>query len=894
MNKLSTSIIAVLVFVALSQLSGANPSARAAQAAPPGQGETRRAIVGAYDSAYLNGVVFIANERNIFGLRFLTYRAGDAVEEVPQSYDLGDCAPDGSYARLIWRSRFDNKAPFILRWSRVSDNAVVGQLSAPADIRVAIETYRPWSDLRAEPGRTAFSAQDDNRTIFGEEVNNLKDRPPLRNFLLQTDRVGSGAAEYSDPQTMRAILLKEGYAKQPESGQSVARFSVLSFDPIRGAPSLPPDASTYSIGFVAMLGDDFGAMQVESNNLLQKLATGILDQEEKKYESSRVASSGALGPSFTVLSRALNWSRIYLPEKRLDYTALNQLNGRDGRDPRNAPLSWDTFFNAVVSSLVNDASAEAVIRLLLDGLTPDGRAPLRRYLRTSQPDEAAATAGRSMPPIGALCVWKVYIVTRDLEFLAWAYQRLRQWNDWRLADRGDGQAWRDGNGDGLLECGFDAELELGQLGARAISNETKQRMAFSESGLDDRPQWLGGARASNPPGAQPSSPNDRAIEELIERLVDRGDEAMYNDKTHTLEYTTVGLNALYALDTEILMIMASELGLQAEVDKWRTRYEQIKKNVNEKLWSEEDGLYLNRHWDGRFSRRLSPENFYPLAAGLVDPERAKRMIATLLDPKKFWGEYPLPAISRDDPAFAPGGPGQGAVWAPMNYLVYLGLKRYGYHTEAAELARKSFAIARSLGAQASQPAGFGPSAPAGTLQAGTPALPGKSGRYGYDDQFSSFDGSPVGEKPGAEGDGQRTYFFGLMIWPAVEEAINADPWAGLSFGSVAATEESRLERLDISGAKLDVITGPERTVIRRNGAIEVECETPVRLRAYQGNDRAIGFVIEAKDRAHIKVPALKGRKITVSVDDQVLGSVSPGVEATFKVSVGSHKVMIFK
>src|SRR5215475_5920368 len=510
MNKLSTGIIAVLSLIALSQRHGAGPPETPIQEPP------RPAIVGAYDSAHLNGVVFIANERNIFGLRFLTYRAGDAVEEVPQSYDLGDCAPDGSYARLIWRSRFDNKAPFILRWSRVSDNAVVGQLSAPADIRVAIETYRPWSDLRAEPGRTAFSAQDDNRTIFGEEVNNQKDRPPLRNFLLQTDRIGSGAAEYSDPQAMRAILLKEGYAKQPESGQSVARFSVLSFDPIRGAPSLPPDASTYSIGFVAMLGDDFGAMQAESNNLLQKLATGILDQEERKYESSRAASGGALGPSFTILSRALNWSRVYLPEKRLDYIALTR---RDDRDLGAAPLSWDTFFNAVVSSLVNGASAESAIRLLLDGLTPDGRAPLRRYLRNPQRDEAMVTAGRSMPPIGALCVWKIYIVTRDLEFLAWAYPRLRQWNDWRFADRGDGQPWRDGNGDGLLEWGFDADLEVGELGARAMSNETKRRMAFSESGFEDRPQGSGGAPASNQSGAQPNSPNDRAIEELIERLV---------------------------------------------------------------------------------------------------------------------------------------------------------------------------------------------------------------------------------------------------------------------------------------------------------------------------------------------------------------------------------------
>src|SRR5262245_23887712 len=629
MNKLSTGIIAVLSLIAISQRHGAVPAERTAQE------PQRRAIVGAYDSAHINGIVFIANERNIFGLRFLTFRAGDAIEDAPQSYELGDCAPDGSFARLIWRSRLDDKTPFILRWSRVGDNAVVGQLSAPSDIRVAIEAYRPWSDLRVDIGRTSFFAQDDNRTIFGEEVDSQRARPPLRNFLLQTDRVGSGSAEYGDPQAMRAALLREGYAAQPESKQTVARFSVLSFDSVRATPTPPLAASIYSIGFVAMVGDDFGAMQGESNNLLQKLAAGILDQEEKKYESSRVASGGGLGPSLTTLSRVLNWSRIYLPEKQLQYIALSR---RNDRDPRNAPLSWDTFFNAVVSSLVNSASGSPAMRLLLDGLTPDGRAPLRRYLRNPSHDEAIVTAGRSMPPIGALCVWKVYLLTRDLEFLAWAYPRLRQWNDWRLADRGDGQAWRDGDGDGLLEWGFDAELELGQLGARAMSNETKQRLAFSESGLEDRPQWLKGSIAPNQSDAQPSPSVERPS-------VGREDEVRYNDKTHTLEYSTVGLNALYALDTEILMIMAGELGLQAEVDKWRTRYDQIKKNVNEKMWSEEDGLYLNRHWDGRFSRRLSPENFYPLAAGLADGERAKRMMATLLDSKKFWGEYPLPTIS---------------------------------------------------------------------------------------------------------------------------------------------------------------------------------------------------------------------------------------------------------
>jgi hypothetical protein len=583
--------------------------------------------------------------------------------------------------------------------------------------------------------------------------------------------------------------------------------------------------------------------------LTQKPIAETLDRAEKDYESARARSGGALGDSFTLLSRAASWSRSWLPEKQIEHIAINRPSSRDSRNP---VLSWDTFFTATMASMVDGASASQTMKLLVGGQTADGRAPLRRYLQNPPRDEAAVTAGRSMPPIGALCAWKVYLATHDLELLAWVFPRLRQWNDWWFTNRGDGQAWRDGNGDGLLEWGFDAELEQGQIGARTLSHAAKQKLAFSESGLEDRPQWLDSQSAIADP-TNPTQPQP-------------GDEAKYNDQTRTLEYSTVGLNALYALDTEILMMMARELGLPLEFDKLQLRYEQIRKLVNEKLWSEEDGLYLNRHWDGRFSRRLSPENFYPLVAGLADEERAKRMMATLLDPKKFWGDQLLPSISRDDQAFSEKSAGRGAVWAPMNYLVYLGLKRYGFHNEAAELARKSVSIARA-------------------------ALE-KSGKF-YD-QYSSVDGRPIGAKTDEEGDAHKTWFFGLMIWPAVEELISADLWAGLSFGSVAVTEDSRVERVSFSGAKFDVIAGPKRTVVRREGRIEVECESAARLRAYRSNDRAIGFVIEAKERAHILIPASEGRKITVSVDGKVLGSTSAGAAASFKVSAGIHKVLIVK
>jgi len=63
-----------------------------------------------------------------------------------------------------------------------------------------------------------------------------------------------------------------------------------------------------------------------------------------------------------------------------------------------------------------------------------------------------------------------------------------------------------------------------------------------------------------------------------------------------------------------------------------------------------------------------------------------------MNPDVFFGEYMLPSISKKDPAFADNDYWRGRIWAPMNFLVYLGLRKYDLPEARKVLAEKSLAL----------------------------------------------------------------------------------------------------------------------------------------------------------------------------------------------------------
>jgi neutral trehalase len=135
--------------------------------------------------------------------------------------------------------------------------------------------------------------------------------------------------------------------------------------------------------------------------------------------------------------------------------------------------------------------------------------------------------------------------------------------------------------------------------------------------------------------------------------------------------------------------IASELGLAEEESFWADLYERIRAAVNVQLWDEDDGFYYDRELDtGSFKKVKAVSSFLPLFAGICEKHQAESLIRHITDEASFGAEFPVPSISREDLAYGTDM-WRGPVWVNYNYMIYLGLREYGYVDLADKLRKKS-------------------------------------------------------------------------------------------------------------------------------------------------------------------------------------------------------------
>jgi len=355
-------------------------------------------------------------------------------------------------------------------------------------------------------------------------------------------------------------------------------------------------------------------------------------------EYRRSLAPGETGPIVDAIETTLGWDTIYEPDKKRVVSPVSRVWSVAWGGY--VIFDWDTFFAATMAGIGDKDLAYADAIETLREETDRGFVP--NYARPG----GWKSFDRSEPPVGAITVLGLYQKFHDRWLLEEAFEPLMAWNRWWSEHRDD---------NGYLVWGSDGQNLPGNL---EDSSSGTREGAILESGLDNSPMY---------------------------------DSATYNAQTHRLEFADVGLMSLYIADCDALNEIARVLEREDETEEVRARGVRYRTKLAT-LWDEKTGIFLNKDLHtGELSHRLSPTNFYPMLANAASVTQVHTMVERhLRNPKEFWGEWVIPSIARDDPAFGDQNYWRGRIWGPMNYLVYLGLSKYDDAATRKELAQKSY------------------------------------------------------------------------------------------------------------------------------------------------------------------------------------------------------------
>jgi hypothetical protein len=345
---------------------------------------------------------------------------------------------------------------------------------------------------------------------------------------------------------------------------------------------------------------------------------------------------GPLAETYKAMQGVLAWNVIYdASNQRVIYPVSRLWNQNFGG--HFVLFDWDTYFASFMVSMENKELSYANAVEITKAITPGG------FIPNFTASYGGSSFDRSQPPVGSFIFKQLYRKFQDKWLLEYVYNDLLTWNRWWPKNR---------DSKGLLCWG--SSLVAPPLKGDFATN-TWQGAAY-ESGLDNSPMY---------------------------------DNIPFNKETHLLELADAGLTALYILDCDALAEIAAVLGKTNDVRELTNRANSYRNNMST-LWDEQAGIYKNKRTDtGEFSSILSPTNFYPLLAKVPTQAQAVRMIKEhLLNPEEFFGEWMLPSIAKNVPAYADQDYWRGRIWGPMNFLVYMGLMNYDLH-EARKLVSEN-------------------------------------------------------------------------------------------------------------------------------------------------------------------------------------------------------------
>jgi len=301
-------------------------------------------------------------------------------------------------------------------------------------------------------------------------------------------------------------------------------------------------------------------------------------------------------------------------------------------------------------------SAEGSQRVYMEQQRDDGLIAYRHGPRGRQeyPHYSAIwqdTMSTTSAPFFSWINWEIYQVSKDRQFLEDAYESGVKYVDWLINNR---------------DFDHDSLFEWGPYGI-----------------IENVRDWY-----------------NAVFQVSAERYLDVDKEDI-SDELECLDLSLMVVKEMRCLAgmAAVLDERREERGERRKEKYWREYADRISQKINEIMWDEESRFFysVNRvdhsfNFMGRDLKRQEIIGFLPLWAEAVSEERAGELVKTLTDTTKFWRKYGVPTLAADDEWYSPYVDycckWNGPVWLLWDYMVFEGLKNYGYDELAGELADK--------------------------------------------------------------------------------------------------------------------------------------------------------------------------------------------------------------
>ena len=170
--------------------------------------------------------------------------------------------------------------------------------------------------------------------------------------------------------------------------------------------------------------------------------------------------------------------------------------------------------------------------------------------------------------------------------------------------------------------------------------------------------------------------------------------ALSNDPQQPSAILAVDASVFAMREYLAMAVLADQLNDPEDAFRYRQQAAATRRAILTQLWSPRDAIFFNRRRDtGAWVRVISWSNFTPLIDGLLSPREARRMIRLhLLNPAEMRSPYGFRSLSKSDPSYNneaiidPYSNWRGPIWINANYLDWIVLRRYEFHSESRWLA----------------------------------------------------------------------------------------------------------------------------------------------------------------------------------------------------------------